>query len=397
MILRKEKHTEMAKKRKEHTEWIITKGQRSRWQKEQQRRRQLIIAISVVLAIVVILVIVALADSTASPYDKTVLKVTGPYGERTFDMDYYIDMMLLYGIRQAETEAELNSIAESTLNSISSNEVSRQLAQDLDISITEDEIDQRIEDYIMPEIDPGTDTEAPAPPSFEEAYQIYIANLNEEGVTEHDYREVILAEIARDRMQEEIGHREVPERMEQVHVLGILIDTSIPYSSAGTSSATPVTNGTPPTTGEDQFMEAEEIYEIIRNRWEAGEDFGELAKEYSQNLLSKPYGGELGWVPHEIATIYYGSAFENTAFTMPLNTLSELLPESDSEDNTRYWIIEVVDKDDEMRLSDNFREYFISKAFWEWYNSEMSRFTIKNDYLEQEDIIWALEKALKMN
>ena len=69
--------------------------------------------------------------------------------------------------------------------------------------------------------------------------------------------------------------------------------------------------------------DAEEIRERItdiRERAAAGEDFGELAKEYSEDLSTKEEGGDLGWLPVEEFQI---QAFREVADTLQVDEISQ--------------------------------------------------------------------------
>lgn len=71
--------------------------------------------------------------------------------------------------------------------------------------------------------------------------------------------------------------------------------------------------------------ESDEAYtyqkaEEIRNRVMAGEDFGELAKTFSDDQSSKEAGGDLGWLPVEELQI---EAFKNVVDTLEVGEVSQ--------------------------------------------------------------------------
>ncbi len=57
----------------------------------------------------------------------------------------------------------------------------------------------------------------------------------------------------------------------------------------------------------------------IRNKALAGEDFGKLAKEYSQDVSTKEQGGDLGWMPMEQLQI---EVFKNAVDTLKIGQIS---------------------------------------------------------------------------
>ncbi|MBT4512807.1 MAG: hypothetical protein HOC20_11440, partial [Chloroflexi bacterium] len=148
-------------KKKQHSEWVITKGQRSRWQKEQKRRRIVIIISSVIISIVLGLVIYAIYDSQVAPYSKTVLKVN----DKSFDMNDYIDMLQLNGIRVISPELQAD-IAGTVLHDIMpASEKYRQISAELGLAVTEEEIEEKVQEQIdlLGPSDDNSDETQPTP------------------------------------------------------------------------------------------------------------------------------------------------------------------------------------------------------------------------------------------
>ena len=48
------------------------------------------------------------------------------------------------------------------------------------------------------------------------------------------------------------------------------------------------------------FIDSYEDAETVRARWEAGEDFADLAREVSTDEVSAENGGEIGWFPYGV-------------------------------------------------------------------------------------------------
>jgi len=59
----------------------------------------------------------------------------------------------------------------------------------------------------------------------------------------------------------------------------------------------------------------------LRDRLLKGEDFGKLAKEYSDDPGSAARGGDLGWAPRNT----YDKAFDEYCWTAPVGQLSEIV------------------------------------------------------------------------
>lgn len=378
----------MAKQKKEHTDWVITKGQLARWQKEQQRRKQIIIIVSAVIAVVLVLVIYAVIDIAVENDNPTVLKVRGPLGETSFDFDYYVDMLRLYGIQNV-LPAEQGTRAQTTLNAIQTNEIYRQLAAELNISVSEEEIDKRVtKGMVMTSLSGTESLTNQATPPYEELIGDFAVSLDRLGITVQQYRDVAKGEILGLKVQRYVMEREVPEIVLQVHLQGIQFDISPPII-AGTSvdSSTPFQTATPQVSlGEP--IDPMEIYDQVNSRLLSGEEFGVLAEEYA--VFSGT--GNLGWLPREIAVLFYGENVADAAFTLEPNVLSEPIPVNNSEDNTFYWLLRVLDKD-ERNLDEYHRVVMETQAFNDWYAAQEPRFSSEVK-LDSDGIIDAITKAL---
>ncbi len=372
----------MSKSKKERSDWVITKGQLARWQKEQQRQRRIIIIGSIVIAVVIALIIYAIYDA-AKPNSPIVLKVTGPQGERSFDRDYYIDMMRLYGIRAVTSSEELSSKASSTLQAMEINEIFRQLATELNISVAEEEIQARIIENFTPPVGTGTNAPAnPATPTYEESIAMFSQSFVYNGVSLNQYREVIATEILGNKVQDYISKRDVPDEVEQVNFQGIQIDTAPVPVSTGTS----IFIENPGTS--TQNVDLQEIYQEIKTRLAAGEDFYALAEEFSISVDA----AVLEWYPRDIIAMFYGEAVAEAVFTLGLDTLSGPVPSNSAEDNTKYWILRVHQR--EVRpLEESYRQFMETMAFNEWFEQEGLKFSSEIK-IDDEGIREAVDKAL---
>lgn len=129
----------------------------------------------------------------------------------------------------------------------------------------------------------GSDTE------FKEWYRQL---LNESGLTDAQYREIVTIEVLRARLQEYLAVR-MPTQAEQIHLYGI-------------------------------FVEKQKDAEAIRARWAAGEKFGDLAKALSLDQMTAEKGGEIGWFPKGASL---PPNFEYEAFNLATGNMSEPIPE----------------------------------------------------------------------
>ena len=358
----------MPKKRKEHTEWVITKGRLSRWQREQRQRRVIIIIGCVIVAIVLALVGYAVYASAFKPFHQTILRVN----DKSFDMDYYIKMLRLYGIKGVP-ESDQHYLAQYVLGAIKNNEIHKQLAPTLGIAVTEEEVDAEIQEQLSPSL----------------SYDDFLKRLEEVGASGKDFRAQISADLLTKKIREYIGERDTPTEMPQALVQGILIEIG---AEAEVEGETESEGG-----GETEIegsKDPEKVREAIKARLDDGEEFAVLAEEFSQDIASKDDGGDLGWLSRDIMSMYYNEEFADVAFHLQLETLSHPIPESASDDNSRYWLIQVLEREDSRPLEEDQREMLKAQAVSDWFREQRDKFTIE-DYLNPDLRAWAIDKALK--
>ena len=140
----------MAKKKQvEKPKREVTKRQLSRWQ--QQKKRQRIIFGSAILVIVAVLSIVGFGVYNRwylveyKPLHETVIEVN----ETKFDMNYFINMLEYYYYMYFAGEGipieYMVYMADDIVEGIEQNELIRQGAMELGISVSDDEVDEILE------------------------------------------------------------------------------------------------------------------------------------------------------------------------------------------------------------------------------------------------------------
>jgi parvulin-like peptidyl-prolyl isomerase len=132
----------------------------------------------------------------------------------------------------------------------------------------------------------------------------------------------------------------------------------------------------------------------VRARLEAGEDFAALAEELSQHEGSKESGGDLGWLTPGTMS----PAFDEFAFNseVELETVSELIRDDTVVTTGGYWLIKLLDKDDNRKIEDDDRILLKAKALDEWVSSLRSDPENKiESYLDEDKKSWAILKAIE--
>lgn len=129
----------------------------------------------------------------------------------------------------------------------------------------------------------------------------------------------------------------------------------------------------------------------IKAELNAEGNFSELAKNYSQHS-SKYKSGELGWFKAN-ETNDFSDAFNEVAFQLPVDEVSA--PVKDETVNTEggCWVVKVLDKQ-QRELDDDAREVLKNKLYFEWLEQQRENSTIENK-LDATRMAWAVAKVIK--
>ena len=410
----------MAKKKIEKPKREPTRYQLSRWQKQQKRRRLILIAGISVIAAVAGVIGGGWYTKEYQPLQETVIRVN----DTEFSMRYYIDML------------EINyryGGGGDVVTFIEQNELIRQGAEDLGITVSDSEIGEELKSY-----DP------PLGKEYGEAAKASI--LMRKLLDEHFEQEVPLSTEQRHIiamfLESESQATEVRARLENGEDFGELaVELSLENLSKADGGdlgwyprgilsellATPILEDyaftadvgvlSPPLYDEAKIKgvgywvvevlerdeEGEEVYvqamllgseqeaqEVIA-QLEDGEDFGELAEELSQDEGSKRKGGDLGWLtPEKVAPL-----LDDFIFNSEPGTLSEPIRDDGLLTEGGYWLVTVVEKDDNRKIEDSDRDFLKRKALDEWVSSLWDNPENEvEDYLDSEKIAWARDKAM---
>ena len=235
---------------------------------------------------------------------------------------------------------------ESFLDQLIQGELIRQAAEEQGIAVSDEEMDQLIEEsfgYYTEQPTPApspttepitataeiTPTVTPTPMTrarFEELYRDYLSTLQEgAGLSEAEYREILRAELLRAKMEEFVG-QQVPASELHIRARHILVET-------------------------------EEEAETLLERLADGEDFAALAEELSQDPASAEQGGDLGWFPRGQMV----PEFDEVAFSLSPGEVSDLVDSSFG-----FHIIMVEERDEDRELDSVMLAQRKTEAFQAW-------------------------------
>lgn len=352
----------MVKKRRQRPLPIPPRPRRRPWSREFR------LQVAVVAGFVLLLVGIAAGfgyfqfqdwyeEHIQRPHSKAV-----QVGETTFDLDYFARRLKLmvteYGLQEQPEQASV--LVNLLANVLGSEELLRQRAPvDLGVSVSPGEIELAISDRLgLSQSDPET---------FD---RLYKQELERSGFSDEEYRRMMEADLVNRRVQE-VFSLSVPQTIEQVRMRQILVGT------------------------EDEALS-------VLERLDAGEDFGDLARELSLDETTKEKGGELGWV--DSATEEEGGerewltrdeldlSYAVKVFDLEVGAPSEPIPGPGG-----YFIFEVEEKEADREVTGDQRASISYRYFTYWLDEQgtllPSREFVSSDLGKYQ---WAIEKAFDL-
>jgi len=405
----------LAKKQKENKpKQVPTKRQLSKWQRQARIRHIIIIAVAIFLAGILGYVGYGYYNSEIKPFHEIVIEVN----DTSFNMDYYVKTFDAY--TKGMESSLLYYMPDIITNQIVQDELIRQGANSLGIEVTDKEIDKEIEENELPK--------------------------------DRIYCDIVAVGLLGEKLQEYFDS-ELPDTMEQAHVQVMLVESQemadvVMAKIEGSGNFTALVDEfscNPQIEGDLGWLPRElmpnplieelafslepgelgKVYNdsttkdigywlievtdkdeekgvkvramLLGNKTEADEvkaklasgNFTALAKEYSQHD-SKDDGGELGWLKQGDMN---SETFDETAFNLPLNRVSEPVKDESVQTKGGCWIAKVLQKG-EHELSEEIKERLTSNNFAQWLQEQRENSTI-NNYLDEEKRAWAVDRVLK--
>ena len=442
----------MAKKKIEKPQREVTKRQLSRWQR--QKRRQRIIFGLGILIIVAVLAVVGVGVYSQwyvpkyKPLHETVIEVNGT----KFDMDYYIKMLEFYYYVQGIPAEYMVFIADEVIRVIEQSELIRQEAMELGITVSDNEVDEMLESYDPPLSKDYRDIfraqmllERLRDEYFEQQVPMFAGQRHIMAMfleSESQVNEVIARLEVGDAFAELAGELSLDAVCKENEgdlgwrpqsVLPLLIGSPILEENAFSCEvgvlSQPIceetktkmvgywlievierseeaeeeeTEAAAAEEGEVEEAQAtvkvmllasEEEANEVRAMLEEGEDFATLAEEFSQHDASRENGGDFEVVSADIMT----SAFSEFIFDpeVELDNLSQPIRDDEVSTEGGYWLIEVVDIDDNREIEEENRDLLKGDALSKWVEAlwdDPDNNIVS--YLDEEKKLWAIMHAI---
>ncbi|MCJ7514967.1 MAG: peptidylprolyl isomerase [Dehalococcoidia bacterium] len=416
----------MAKKHeKKEVKPHITRRQLSRHRRQQRIQHIIYITGAVFLASIICFIGYGFWDAQIRPFRQPVAKINGT----TYDMGYYLKMLDLYSKGQDATQTM--STANNLIQVMEYNQALNKAAPELGITVSSDEINNVLKAASLPDEKVNRDAAAAVlltnklkvdyfdkevPTSIEQAHtqallvestdiaekaaarlsatDNFTALANEfslEPITKQyggdlgwlpkGYTNILLGNLGNSKLKD-IPFTLEPGVLSQPTFDGV-VKKSLGYWVVQVTEKDP-TRGSHVRgilTGSRHDADA------IRAKIVAGEDFATLVKTYSQDTANSDNVGDMGWTQEGAITsrLVLGLA-------MPLDTGAVSQPAADSSVATvgGFWLIRVLEKDENRVLDDTTRQAITTGLFENWITDKM-----KNDSVEtiitEDKKAWAID------
>lgn len=165
------------------------------------------------------------------------------------------------------------------------------------------------------------------------------------GFTVADIKAHAQHDILRDEFTKQQQDRGVTSPTAQVHVAQIQVGTPRPVGGDFQAFT-------------DQLKKVADIGKAL----DAGTDFAEIAKQYSEDSATKDQGGDMGWIARGMLT---DLAAENELFTIPAGQMSQ---QHNGLTLTTWY--KVIEKSDSRDLDDTQKKTISDNAYTYWLNQQ---------------------------
>jgi parvulin-like peptidyl-prolyl isomerase len=245
------------------------KGRLNQREREGRMQRFVLLAGTIVIVSVIALVGSGYYFTQYRPLHQLIFRVN----DREFDMAYYVSAYQFYGTGQEVIEL------------VEQNELIRQAAEKLGISVSDDESKAEAEKRKIP--------------------------VNNMTTT------FIKAELLTNKLLDEYFDGKIPVSTVQREAMAM-------------------------------FLESEKQAKEIKDRLTGGEDFKKLAAQYSLDKTTKDASGYLDWHPNGIFSAMLGtSVFDDAVFKAEIGVLSAPIADVIKSKSLGYWLMKLVDRQDD--------------------------------------------------
>ena len=306
---------------------LMTRRQLERQERSRRARRVLWLFIGVALLIGVTIPATGYYLVYVQPLQETIVTVNNV----SYNMDYVLrrarrTLVQAASIGSADPEASTDIIM-GVLQEVQQDQIVLQAAPREGIAVTDQDIRQRLDaelgSSLVGENDPNRRDQ-----SFD---QLYKARLNVLKFSDKEYKDIIKAQIIRTKLEDRLK-ASLPVHDEQVHVLMITVK------------------------GQNEAQQ-------VLNRLRAGEDFGFVARDVSQDVATKNNGGDYGWYARGMKP-----DFESTWFALKAGQVSAPVYVAET-----IYIFKIAEREEARELAEEQRRILSISRFQTWMEEERPR------------------------
>lgn len=418
----------MAKKRKTEFKRPLTKRQMSKRQRQQRIQRIIIGIGAFFFAFIAGWIGYGYYNEQVKPLRQPVVRVD----DAVFNMDYYIKVLDL--LSQGQESATVSSMVNTAAGFVAQAELIRQRAPDLGVSVGADEISNELSslgipntkvyrdvvtarllaaklarDYFGPKV-PTACEQAKVQAMFlesnemaKEARDKLKAGGDFASLAEKASREAVTKEKKgdlgwlpkgfADELLGDLGNSKLEE-------IAFSLEPGMISEPTYDDSVTKGIGYWILKVTEKDDAKGRHVWGILLGSWndavgikaklEAGEDFGSLAKQYSQHLESQEQGGDLAWTRQGFRIRILAGIAEQ----LEPGGISKPVTDESVQTKGGYWLVRIEERDANRQLEDEVRGALVLNLFHDWV-SGLEKNSLMENYLSEEEKAWAVARVLK--
>ncbi len=263
-------------------------------------------------------------------YQLSLLDTTTEEGQ--FMASYYTQTVQYY-------QSMIDYAPDSALDELIEDAIIQKKAKEAGLSVTLDEarasIRADVESSFTSQASPITTTETISVPTpvptpvpaamIDETIQKYVDNM---GLSIASFEHMVQRSLLRDKVSDLLASQVLSTGL-MIHVELIVTDT-------------------------------QEAADTAKQRIEAGEDFATVAKEVSSETTVQDNGGDLGWLAVDQLTSSYGTVLADAVSSQEIGALAVV------QGNTQFWVVRVVERNENGALPDSVISSRKSSALTDW-------------------------------
>ena len=414
------------KHRKEKSVRKPTKHQVTRWEKEKKLSRIITIVTACVIAAVLGIIGYWVYAEQVMPYQQTAVKVN----DKSFDMDYFIKMLDAY--TKGQSSDMVKYYVDIVAQAIPQTALVIENAQTANITFSDDEVSKEIELLKLPDNVVSKDMMKarvitrkyneqqclPNQPASVEQAEVQAMLLETKFMADERRQKLILGDnfssmaamLSIDTVtQSKKGYLGWIPRGYEDKALDTLKDSilkNVVFTLDTKAVSEPIYDEnmekpfgywvvevleTEPAKGSHArgiLFSSKDDAESVRLKLMNGDDWGALAKQYSQHT-SKDAGGDLGWVAPGVDKTQLSSIVG----TLEKGKISNVVTDNSVKTKGGYWLVQVLNKQ-ERPLADSIKQSLSEECLSAWIKGLMDNAKVENK-LDQKQKDFAVAKVLK--